>query len=155
MPALSKRVDLELTTRTYSPKGAEIENRWYLVDAEGKTLGRLATRIAHYLRGKHKPAYTPHHDMGDHIVVINAEKIRVTGNKAEQKVYHRHTGYPGGIRTTSFAQMMEKHPERILRKAVRGMLPHTPLGRRMFKKLRVYVGGEHGHGAQQPEVLDL
>ena len=141
--------------RTYTPRGGEIERRWYLVDAEGRTLGRVATRIAHVLRGKHKPAYTPHQDLGDHIVVINADKIRVTGNKAEKKVYYRHTGYPGGIRTTTYAQMMEKHPERILRKAVKGMLPNTPLGRRMFRKLRVYAGGEHRHGAQNPEALDL
>jgi large subunit ribosomal protein L13 len=144
-----------LTTRTYTPRGADIERRWYLVDAEGRTLGRLATRIAHVLRGKHKPTYTPHLDMGDHIVVINAGKIRVTGNKAEQKVYYRHTGYPGGIRKTSFGQMMEKHPERILRTAVKGMLPNTPLGRRMFRKLRIYAAGEHGHEAQNPEALDL
>ena len=144
-----------MTTRTYSPSGAEIERKWYLVDAEGKTLGRVATRIAHVLRGKHKPAYTPHLDLGDHIVVIYAGKIRVTGNKAEQKVYYRHTGYPGGIRTTTYSQMMEKHPERILRKAVKGMLPNTPLGRRMFRKLRVYAGGEHRHISQKPETLDL
>ena len=144
-----------MTTRTCTPRGADIERRWYLVDAEGKTLGRLATRIAHVLRGKHKPTYTPHLDVGDHIVVINAGKIRVTGDKAEKKVYYRHTGYPGGIRTTSFGQMMEKHPDRILRKAVKGMLPNTPLGRRMFRKLRIYAGGEHFHEAQTPEVLDL
>ena len=144
-----------MTTRTYTPREADIERRWYLVDAEGRTLGRLATRIAHVLRGKHKPTYTPHLDMGDHIVVINAGKIRVTGNKAEQKVYYRHTGYPGGIRKTSFGQMMEKHPERILRTAVKGMLPNTPLGRRMFRKLRIYAAGEHGHEAQNPEALDL
>ena len=144
-----------MTIRTYTPRGGEIERRWYLVDAEGQTLGRVATRIAHVLRGKHKPAYTPHQDLGDHIVVINADKIRVTGNKAEKKVYYRHTGYPGGIRTTTYAQMMEKHPERILRKAVKGMLPNTPLGRRMFRKLRVYAGGDHRHRAQNPEALDL
>ena len=144
-----------MTTRTYTPKGAEIDRRWYLVDAEGQTLGRVATRIAHVLRGKHKPTYTPHLDLGDHVVVINAARVRVTGNKAEQKVYHRHTGYPGGIRTTTYAQMMEKHPERILRAAVKGMLPNTPLGRRMFKKLRVYAGGDHRHRAQNPEALDL
>lgn len=144
-----------MTTRTYTPRAAEIERRWYLVDAEGQTLGRLATRIAHILRGKHKPTYTPHHDLGDHVVVINAASIRVTGNKAEQKVYYRHTGYPGGLRTTTYGQMMEKHPERILRSAVKGMLPKTPLGRRMFRKLRIYPGGEHHHRAQNPEALDL
>ena len=144
-----------MTTRTYTPRGAEIERRWYLVDAEGQTLGRLASRITHVLRGKHKPTYTPHQDQGDHVVVINAARIRVTGNKAEKKVYYRHTGYPGGLRTTTYAQMMEKQPERILRLAVKGMLPRTPLGRRMFRKLRVYPGGEHLHGAQNPEALEL
>jgi large subunit ribosomal protein L13 len=147
--------DYELTTQTYTPRAAEIERRWYIVDANGKTLGRLATQIAHVLRGKHKPAYTPHLDMGDHIVVINADKIRVTGRKAEQKVYYRHTGYPGGIRKTTYEHMLEKHPERILRKAVKGMMPNNVLGRRMFKKLRIYAGDEHRHKAQNPETLDI
>lgn len=144
-----------MTNRTYSPRAAEIERRWYVVDASGKTLGRLASQIAQILRGKHKPGYSPHMDMGDHIVVINAEKVRVTGRKAEQKVYHRHTGYPGGIRTTRYSQLMQKHPERILRMAIKGMLPGNVLGRNMFKKLRVYAGAEHRHIAQKPEVLDL
>ena len=126
-----------------------------MVDAEGKTLGRLASRIAHILRGKHKPTYSPHMDLGDHIVVINAEKIRVTGRKAEKKVYYRHTGYPGGLRTTTYEDMLNKHPERILRIAVKGMMPNNILGRQMFKKLRVYVGPEHDHAAQQPEALSL
>ena len=113
------------------------------MDAAGQTLGRLATQIASVLRGKHKPTYSPHMDMGDHIIVINADKIQVTGRKAEQKVYYRHTGYPGGIRSTPYARMLERHPERILRKAVWGMLPHNVLGRQVFKKLRVYKGPEH------------
>jgi len=117
--------------------------------------GRLATQIASVLRGKHKPTYSPHMDVGDHIIVINADKIQVTGRKAEQKVYYRHTGYPGGIRSTPYARMLERHPERILRKAVWGMLPHNVLGRQVFKKLRVYKGPEHRHAAQQPQVLDL
>ena len=138
-------------TKTYTPRAADIDRRWYIIDADGQTLGRLATRIAHVLRGKHKPTYSPHMDLGDHIVVINAENIRVTGRKAEQKVYYRHTGAPGGLRTSSYQHVMETHPERILRSAVKGMLPNNVLGRNMFKKLRVYAGGEHPHQAQQPE----
>lgn len=141
--------------RTYSPKASEVDNRWFIVDAEGKTLGRLASQIAHVLRGKHKPTYSPHMDMGDHIVVINASKVHLTGRKAEQKVYHRHTGYPGGLKTTPYERVLEKHPDRIIRKAVWGMLPNNALGRKMFKKLRVYGGAEHGHAAQQPEPLEI
>lgn len=144
-----------MANTTYTPKAADVDRRWFVVDAEGKTLGRLATQIAHVLRGKHKPSYTPHLDMGDHIVVINAEKVRVTGRKAEQKVYHRHTGAAGGLRTSTFEDVMNKHPERILRTAVKGMLPNNVLGRTMYKKLRVYAGPEHGHAAQQPELLDI
>lgn len=144
-----------MTTKTYSPKAADINRRWYIVDANGKTLGRLATRIAHVLRGKHKPTYAQHLDMGDHIVVINAEKIQVTGRKAEQKVYYRHTGHPGGLKTTTYEHMLDKHPERILRTAVKGMLPNNVLGRNMYKKLRVYAGEDHRHTAQNPEVLDI
>ncbi|MFH1571469.1 MAG: 50S ribosomal protein L13 [Gemmatimonadota bacterium] len=144
-----------MTDRTYSPKAAEIDRRWYVVDADGKTLGRLATQIASVLRGKHKPTWTPHMDMGDHVVVVNAEKVRVTGRKAEQKTYYRYTGYPGGIRSTTYAEMLADHPERILQKAVWGMLPHNVLGRQMYKKLRVYAGPEHRHAAQQPEPLEL
>jgi large subunit ribosomal protein L13 len=143
------------TSKTFTPRAGDIERQWFVVDAEGKTLGRLASRIAHILRGKHKPTYAPHMDLGDHIVVINAEKIRVTGRKAEKKVYYRHTGYPGGLRTTTYEEMLNKHPERILRIAVKGMLPNNILGRQMFKKLRVYAGPEHGHAAQQPEALSL
>ena len=144
-----------MTDRTYSPKAAEIDRRWYVVDADGKTLGRLATQIARVLRGKHKPTWAPHMDMGDHVVVVNAEKVHVTGRKAEQKTYYRYTGYPGGIRSTTYAEMLADHPERILQKAVWGMLPHNVLGRQMYKKLRVYAGPEHRHAAQQPEALEL
>ena len=144
-----------MTTKTFTPRAGDIERQWFVVDAEGKTLGRLASQIAHVLRGKHKPTYSPHMDLGDHIVVINAEKIRVTGRKAERKVYYRHTGYPGGLRTTTYEDMLGKHPERILRIAVKGMLPNNILGRQMFKKLRVYAGPEHEHAAQQPQVLSF
>ena len=144
-----------MTTKSFTPRAGDIERQWFVVDAERKTLGRLASRIAHILRGKHKPTYSPHMDLGDHIVVINAEKIRVTGRKAEKKVYYRHTGYPGGLRTTTYEDMLNKHPERILRIAVKGMMPNNILGRQMFKKLRVYVGPEHDHAAQQPEALSL
>lgn len=154
-PPPNCRCDIDLNNRTYSPRAGDIERRWYLVDAEGKTLGRLATRIAHILRGKHKPGYAPHMDLGDHIVVINAEKIRVTGKKAQQKVYRRHTHYPGGLRTTPYLRVLELHPERILREAVKGMLPRNILGRQMFRKLRVYAGDQHRHAAQQPQVLEL
>ena len=126
-----------------------------MVDASDKTLGRLATAIAHILRGKHKPTYAPHADMGDHVIVVNAGKIRVTGRKAEQKVYYRHTGYPGGLREIPYSRMLERHPERILQKAVWGMLPHNTLGRLMFRKLRVYGGGEHRNQAQKPLPLDI
>ena len=138
---------------TYSPKLADVRREWFIVDATDKVLGRLATEIAHILKGKHKPTYATHIDVGDHVIVINAEKVRVTGKKAEQKVYHRHSGYPGGLRTIPFSKMMSDHPERILRKAIWGMLPHNRLGRSMFKKLRVYAGPEHRHAAQKPVLL--
>ena len=141
--------------KTFSAKNETVKRDWYLVDATNKTLGRLAGEIAHRLRGKHKPEYTPHVDTGDYIIVINAEKIRVTGRKAEQKVYHRHTGYPGGLKTTTYEEMKDNHPEQILEKAVKGMLPKNPLGRAMYKKLKVYAGTEHGHEAQQPQLLDI
>jgi len=141
--------------KTYTPKAAEIQQEWYVVDAAGKTLGRLATRIATILRGKHKPTYTPHMDMGDFIVVINAEKIQLTGRKRQQKIYYRHSGYMGGLREIPFERMIETHPERVIRLAVRGMLPHTRLGRAMLKKLKVYAGPDHPHLAQQPEPLEL
>ncbi|ADC71056.1 MULTISPECIES: 50S ribosomal protein L13 [Thioalkalivibrio] len=140
---------------TISAKPAEVERDWFLVDAADKTLGRLATEIARRLRGKHKPVYTPHVDTGDYIVVINAEKIRVSGNKASDKKYFRHTGYPGGIKEANFNQMIDRHPEKVLELAVKGMLPRNPLGRAMFKKLKVYSGTEHRHTAQQPQPLDI
>ena len=141
--------------KTFSAKPESVERDWYVVDATDKTLGRLATEIARRLRGKHKPTYTPHVDTGDYIVVINASKIRVTGNKAMDKVYYRHTGHPGGIYGTTFRDMQAKHPGRALQKAVKGMLPRGPLGYAMIKKLKVYGGEEHPHTAQQPKVLDI
>ena len=141
--------------KTFSAKAENINHDWFIVDAADKTLGRLATEIAHRLRGKHKAEYTPHVDTGDYIVVINAEKVRVTGAKATDKMYHRHTGYPGGLKSISFEKLIDKAPERVLQKAVKGMLPRNPLGRAMFRKLKVYAGGEHPHAAQQPQVLNV
>ena len=132
-----------------------MQRDWYLVDAADKTLGRLASSIATRLRGKHKPEYTPHVDTGDYIVVVNCEKVRVTGNKASGKIYYHHTGYPGGIKDISFEKLIEKAPERVLEKAVKGMLPKGPLGREMFRKLKVYAGAEHPHAAQQPQELNI
>ncbi len=140
---------------TYSAKPQDIRRDWFIVDAADKVLGRVATQIAHRLRGKHKTIFTPHMDTGDYIVVVNVEKIRVTGNKAEDKLYHRHSGYPGGIYTTNFTKLQAKHPERILEKAVKGMLPKGPLGYAMIKKLKVYAGTDHPHIAQQPQVLEI
>ena len=140
---------------TFSAKPAEVRRDWFVVDASGKTLGRLSTEIAHRLRGKHKPEYTPHVDTGDYIVVVNAEKIRVTGNKAKDKMYHHHTGYIGNLKSKSLETMLEEHPERVLQTAVKGMLPKGPLGRQMFKKLRVFKGPEHDHAAQQPIPLEI
>ncbi|MFZ0789726.1 MAG: 50S ribosomal protein L13 [Chromatiaceae bacterium] len=142
-------------TTTVSTKPAEVRRAWYLVDADGKTLGRLATAIAQRLRGKHKPQYTPHVDTGDYIVVVNAEKIRVTGNKLQDKMYYRHTGYVGNLKSINLGKLLESAPERAIEIAVKGMLPRGPLGRAMFKKLRVYAGAEHGHQAQQPQPLAL
>jgi large subunit ribosomal protein L13 len=142
-------------TTTVSTKPAEVRRAWYLVDADGKTLGRLATAIAHRLRGKHKPQYTPHVDTGDYIVVVNAEKIRVTGNKLQDKMYYRHTGYVGNLKSINLGKLLESAPERAIEIAVKGMLPRGPLGRAMFRKLRVYAGAEHGHQAQQPQPLAL
>lgn len=141
--------------KTLSTKPAEVTRDWYVVDAEGKTLGRLATEIARRLRGKHKPEYTPHVDTGDYIVVVNAEKVHVTGNKAADKMYYRHTGYPGGLRSMSFEKMIDHAPERTIEFAVKGMLPKGPLGRAMYSKLKVYAGAEHPHQAQQPQELTL
>lgn len=140
---------------TLSAKPHEVTRDWFIVDAKNKILGRLATEIARRLRGKHKPEYTPHVDTGDYIVVINAEQIEVTGNKASQKVYYRHSGYPGGLKETSYEVMKNKKPEEILKNAVKGMLPKNTLGRDMFRKLKIYAGTEHPHTAQQPEVLDI
>jgi len=141
--------------KTFSAKSHEVQRDWYIVDATDKVLGRLASEIAHRLRGKHKAEYTPHVDTGDYIVVTNAEKIKVTGNKHEDKVYYRHTGFPGGIKSINFAKLQLDHPIRIIEKAVKGMLPKNPLGRAMYRKLKVYAGQEHPHVAQQPKVLDL
>ena len=140
---------------TVSAKPAEVRHDWYVVDAENKTLGRLATEIARRLRGKHKPIYTPHVDTGDYIVVVNAEKIRVTGNKLKDKMYHHHTGYVGNLKSISLEKQLQKAPERVLNTAVRGMLPRSPLGRAMMKKLRIFAGPEHTHQAQQPQTLDI
>jgi large subunit ribosomal protein L13 len=141
--------------KTFSAKPHEVRHDWYVVDAAGKTLGRLATEIARRLRGKHKPSYTPHVDTGDYIVVINAEKIRVTGNKLQNKMYHRHTGYIGNLKSISLEKLLQKAPERVLQYAVRGMLPRNSLGRKMLSKLRIFVGSEHKHAAQQPLPLDI
>ena len=141
--------------KTLSAKPSDVIHDWYVVDAAEKTLGRLASEIAHRLRGKHKPEYTPHVDTGDYIVVVNAEKIRVTGNKATGKIYHHHTGYPGGLKSISFEKLIDKAPERVIEGAVKGMLPKNPLGRAMFKKLKVYAGTEHPHAAQQPVELNI
>lgn len=138
---------------TFLAKAHEVERKWYVVDAEGQTLGHLATEVASILRGKNKPIYTPHVDTGDNVIVINAAKIKLTGNKENQKVYKHHTGYPGGLREIPYKEMLEKHPERIIEKAVKGMLPKNKLGREMIKKLRVYPGAEHNHEAQKPELL--
>lgn len=141
--------------KTFSAKAHEVKHDWYIVDATGKVLGRVATEVARRLRGKHKPEFTPHVDTGDYIVVVNADKLRVTGNKAKDKLYHRHTTYPGGIRTTNFEKMQAKHPERVLQLAVKGMLPKGPLGYAMIKKMKVYPGAEHPHSAQQPKPLQI
>ena len=140
---------------TFSAKPATVERRWYLVDADGRTLGRLASEIARRLRGKHKPVYTPHVDTGDYVVVVNAAKVHVTGTKEKNKIYHRHSGYPGGLKSMSFGAMIQTRPERVIEKAVKGMLPKGPLGRAMFRKLKVYAGPRHKHAAQQPEPLEI
>jgi large subunit ribosomal protein L13 len=141
--------------RTFTAKTAEIEREWYVVDAEGQTLGRLASRIAPIIKGKHKPIYTPHLDCGDYVIIINADKVRVTGQKMEQKFYYRHSGYPGGIKKISLRDQLATYPERVLQSAVKGMLPKNKLGRRMIKKLKVYAGDSHPHEAQQPKPLEL
>ncbi|MGB0865847.1 MAG: 50S ribosomal protein L13 [Granulosicoccaceae bacterium] len=141
--------------KTFSAKPAEVKRQWFVVDAEGKTLGRLSTEIARRLRGKHKPEYTPHVDTGDYIVVVNAEKVHVTGNKELNKLYHHHTGYIGGLKTTTLGKQRAEHPERIIETAVKGMMPKNPLGRAMFRKLKVYAGPDHQHAAQQPAPLEI
>ena len=140
---------------TVSAKPAEVRRDWFVVDAEGKTLGRLATEIATRLKGKHKPIFTPHVDTGDYIVVVNAEKVHVTGNKMKDKMYHHHTGYVGNLKSINLEKLLVKAPERVIETAVRGMLPRSPLGRSMMKKLKVYAGPEHQHAAQQPQPLDF
>jgi large subunit ribosomal protein L13 len=139
--------------KTYTAKPGEIERHWYVVDAESKTLGRLATQIADVLRGKDKPAYTPHVDTGDFVIVVNAEKVRVTGQKLDQKVYYRHSGYPGGLRSRSLREQLERRPEEVLRRAVRGMLPKNKLASAQLRKLKIYAGPDHPHAAQNPEPL--
>lgn len=141
--------------KTSIPTKEQVEQKWYVVDAEGKVLGRLAAQIATVLRGKHKPVFTPHLDCGDYVIVVNAEKVKLTGKKYTQKEYFRHSGYPGGSKFIPFKRMLERHPDRVIRLAVRGMLPHNRLGRKLLKKLKVYEGGEHPHTAQKPEPLDL
>jgi large subunit ribosomal protein L13 len=141
--------------KTFVTKAQEIEREWHVVDATGQTLGRLASKIAHIMRGKHKPIYSPSVDVGDYVIVINAEKIRVTGGKLDKKIYYRHSGYPGGIKEIALRDLLEKHPTRVIKYAVRGMLPRNRLGRRMFKKLKVYAGPDHPHEAQQPKPLEL
>ena len=141
--------------KTYSAKPADIRRDWYLVDATGQTLGRLSTEIARRLRGKHKPMYTPHVDTGDYIVVVNAEKVRVTGNKLKDKMYHHHTGYIGNLKSISLEKQLKQHPERVIEHSVKGMLPKGPLGRQMMSKLRIFAGAEHAHTAQQPIPLEL
>lgn len=141
--------------KTFTAKPETVKRDWYVVDAAGQTLGRLATEIATRLRGKHKPEYTPHVDTGDYIVVTNVEKIRVTGNKSEDKMYYRHTGFPGGIYETNFKKMQQRFPGRVLEKAVKGMLPKGPLGYAMLKKMKCYAGAAHPHAAQQPKVLEI
>lgn len=141
--------------KTTTPKLKDIEHKWYIVDANGKILGRLASKVAQILRGKHKPMYSPHLDVGDHVVIINADKIRVTGKKAHQKLYYRHTGYPGGLKSKSFNALIKEKPVWIIEHAIKGMLPHNRLGRKMFKKLNVYAGDQHPHNAQRPEILEI
>ena len=141
--------------KTFNAKNETVKRDWYVIDAAGKTLGRLATEIANRLRGKHKAEYTPHVDTGDYIVVVNAAKVSVTGNKAKDKVYHHHTGYVGNLKSATFEEMLAKHPERVIEIAVKGMMPKNPLGRAMFRKLHVYAGDAHRHAAQQPKPLEI
>ena len=153
--AAARNLAIETLMKTFSAKPAEVKHEWFVLDATDKVLGRVASEVALRLRGKHKAIYTPHVDTGDFIIVVNASKIRVTGNKAEQKMYHRHSGYPGGITSVKFKDMQAKHPDRALTKAVKGMLPKGPLGYAMIKKLKVYGGASHPHTAQQPRALQI
>ncbi len=141
--------------KTYMAKPSEVTRTWYLIDAKDKTLGRLASQVAAILKGKHKPTYTPHVDTGDHVIIINADKIRLTGNKLRDKKYYRHSGYPGGIKEITAGELLQRHPERVIRSAVWGMLPHNRLGRKMIKKLKIYAGDQHPHEAQQPVTYEL
>ncbi len=141
--------------KTYTPKPEDIQREWFVIDAKDQTLGRLATQVAVLLRGKHKPIYSPHMDVGDYVIVINADKIRVTGRKLDQKIYYRHSGYPGGLRQRTLREQLQRFPERVIEAAVRGMLPKNKLGRKMFKKLKVYAGENHPHQAQKPKVFEL
>ncbi|MBE8189761.1 MAG: 50S ribosomal protein L13 [Candidatus Thioglobus sp.] len=146
---------MKIVAKTFSAKGFEVKRDWFLVDAENKILGRLATEIASRLRGKHKPEYTPHVDTGDYIVVINAAKVKVTGKKFDDKIYHHHTGYVGNLKSIAFKDLQAKRPEEIINKAVKGMLPKGPLGRDMFRKMKVFAGTEHSHSSQQPQLLEI
>jgi large subunit ribosomal protein L13 len=141
--------------KTWTPKAADVDPKWWVVDAEGKTLGRLASEIARVLRGKHKPTYTTHMDMGDYVVVVNCEKIHTSADRVDTKVYYRHSGYPGGLRSITLREQLKKRPERVIELAVKGMLPKNRLGKQMFKKLKVYAGPNHPHEAQKPEVLEI
>ena len=141
--------------KTFTAKKETAQNDWYVINADGMTLGRMSAEIAHRLRGKHKPEYTPHVDTGDYVVVINAEKVKVTGNKANDKMYHRHTGFPGGLKSMNFDKMIQKSPEDVIKLAVKGMMPRNPLGRAMLRKLKVYAGDQHPHSAQQPNQLSV
>lgn len=153
--ALPGNIPTDQKMKTYNAKPHEVDQNWLLVDAEGQTLGRMATAIATKLRGKHKAEYTPHVDTGDYVVVINAGKVKVTGNKATDKLYHSHSGFPGALKSISFERLIKKTPEKVIKLAVKGMLPRSPLGRAMFRKLKVYAGTEHPHGAQQPQTIQL
>lgn len=141
--------------KSWTPKAEEIQREWWVVDAEGKTLGRVAAQVAHVLKGKHKTSYAPHMDVGDFVIVTNCDKIRVTGRRLQQKIYYRHTGYPGGLRSESLEKLLDRKPERVIEIAVKGMLPKNRLGRQMYRKLRVYAGAEHPHEAQQPKKLEV
>ena len=144
-----------IVQKTYATTPAAIERRWYVVDAKGMTLGRVASKVAPLLRGTHKPYFTPHLDTGDYVIIVNADKIHVTGKRMDQKTYYRHSGYPGGLKSLTLREMMEKYPTRALRLAIKGMLPKGALGRQMFKKLKIYAGADHPHQAQQPQAMDL